>query len=244
MIAPVLARLLVGGVENQLVDGLGHGVAPPSWRRFLSEGKQSRLEASVFCSAGILPAFSESAAGWKPPLRNSSVPTQGQSRKPAFCGFSWTYRMILDSDASLRTKWSKYSRCQKPPERPKGGSPPGRKTISRNAEWLLTCVLRVWKTPHARDSASHTTPAPGSASHENAGSHRPQFWRFESRAYNTRPVRCRDSALPFAARPAVPADGRGRRPLRRPPPLSFQELHAACGPRPPIPGEANPRGGR
>src|SRR5207253_3172500 len=85
--------------------------------------------------------------------------------------------------------------------RPKGGSPPGRKTISRNAEWLLTCVLRVWKTPHARDSASHTTPAPGSASHENAGSHRPQFWRFESRAYNTRPVRCRDSALPFAAGP-------------------------------------------
>src|SRR2546426_12797993 len=75
MIAPVLARLFVRGVEDQLVDGLGHGVAPPSWRRFLSEGKQSRLEASVFCSAGILPAFSESAAGWKPALRNSSVPT-------------------------------------------------------------------------------------------------------------------------------------------------------------------------
>src|SRR2546426_3464684 len=119
MIAPVLARLLVGGVENALVEGVGQGVAQLSWRRFLSEGNQSRLEASVFCSAGILPAFSESAAGWKPPLRNSSVPTQGQSRKPAFCGFSWTYRMILDSDASLRTKWSKYSRCQKLPERPK-----------------------------------------------------------------------------------------------------------------------------
>src|SRR5205807_9970072 len=105
--------------DGPVVQGPGPGVAASSWRRCGSEGKQGAVEASVCSSAGILPAFSESAAGWKPPLRNSSVPTQGQSRKPAFCGFSWTYRMILDSDASLRTKWSKYSRCQKLPERPK-----------------------------------------------------------------------------------------------------------------------------
>src|SRR5205807_6559310 len=119
LIAQLLGSVLVRGVEHEVMDGRGQGVAAQAWRRFLSDGKHTRLEASAFCSAGILPAFSESAAGWKPPLRNSSVPTQGQSRKPAFCGFSWTYRMILDSDASLRTKWSKYSRCQKLPERPK-----------------------------------------------------------------------------------------------------------------------------
>src|SRR3989441_1576930 len=119
MIAPVLARLLVGGVENQLVDGLGHVVAPPSWRRFLSEGKQTRLQRIRRKPARCRRYKKRWLLGWKPALRNSSVPAQGQSRKPAFCGFSWTYRMILDSDASLRTKWSKYSRCQKPPERPK-----------------------------------------------------------------------------------------------------------------------------
>src|SRR5439155_3924412 len=107
VVFPVLGRLLIGRVDDELVDGFGGGgshwlfVALASGRRVL--GADSECEGK---DAGETPALP------KPALQKAAVPkpaleellTHGQFFRPAFLGFCSMYLANLRRWDALRTK--------------------------------------------------------------------------------------------------------------------------------------------